>query len=404
NNEKGFVLPVGLIFLAILALLGTTAVIMTTTDLKIGTNYKQSEQALYAAEAGIEEARARFRGSADDLIRIDDGHPTDIGWEAFIGSDIKSQGKGWINGNPLHIKVNSLQSELNYVVTIVHQTVPPGGVSGSVVLYWGDPDGDGISGRNTTVYSGNKNIYLVTAYGYSGASIKIIELEMSRVPPITVPSALYVEALTTVMGASTHIIGTDSCGSDDKPGIVTTNAPGSITYNPSFLLGTNVTGTPDETYSDTNMDVQSIIDSFKGDADFAYSVANATDTGMNWGTPTPGATLQDPSSCGSNNIVYYDTQGTDIKLSGGTSGCGILLVEGDLDMSGGFSWYGIIIVTGSIRYTGGGDKNITGAVISGGSVDADIVGGNSNIVYCSSAIDAQTENRSLRILSWKEEM
>jgi len=54
NNEKGFVLPVGLMFLAIIAILGTTAVIITTTDLKIGSNYKQSVQAFYDADAGIQ--------------------------------------------------------------------------------------------------------------------------------------------------------------------------------------------------------------------------------------------------------------------------------------------------------------------------------------------------------------
>ena len=398
KNEKGMVLPLGLMFLAIIAILGTTAVIVTTTDLKIGSNYRASEQAFYAAEAGIEEARARLRENAAD--HINDNHPASDQWRAYIGDDVKAQGKGYNSGNTMHINVPSIQSDLVYVVEIKHQTDASGNI-----LYWGDPDGDGKSQRNIDgTYSGNKNIYLVTSYGYSGTSNKIINVEMTRFPPVTAPAALYVEASTTVMGASTHIIGTDSCGSEDKPGIVTTGAAGSITYNPSGLLGTNVTGTPNETYGGTNMDVQSMIDSFKGAADFAYTVNSATDTGMSWGTPTPGATLQDPSSCGSNNIVYYNTQDTDIKLSGGTTGCGMLLVEGDLDMSGGFSWHGIIIVTGSIRYTGGGDKNITGAIISGGSVDADIVGGNSNIVYCSSAIDAQTENHPLLILRWKEEM
>ena len=56
RNEKGMVLATGLIFLAIIALLGTTAVLVTTTDLKIGGNYKTSEQAFYAAEAGINVA------------------------------------------------------------------------------------------------------------------------------------------------------------------------------------------------------------------------------------------------------------------------------------------------------------------------------------------------------------
>ena len=403
SDEKGMVLPLGLMFLAIIALLGTTAVIVTTTDLKIGSNYSTSEQAFYAAEAGIEEARARLRKNADVLIRIDDGHPTSDEWMRYIGTDVKAQGKGWINGNPMHAKVNSL-SDLDYVVEIKHQTDTSGNV-----LYWGDPDGDGSSQRNSDgTYSGNKNIYLVTSEGFSGTSTKTIEVEMRRDPPITVPAALYVEASTEIKGNKTHIIGTDSCGSDDKPGIATTGSEGGITFNGD----PTVTGSPDNvSYNGTNMNVQSVVDSLKGDADFAYSVTSATHTktdmpgpGDDWGTPTPGTTLQDPSSCSDTNIVYYNTQGTDIRLSGGVTGCGILLVDGDLDMHGGFSWHGTVIVTGSVIFLGGGDKNITGALIAGGSVDADIIGGNSNIVYCSSAIDAQTENRPLHILNWKENM
>ena len=60
SNEKGMVLPLGLMFLAIIAILGTTAVIITTTDLKIGTNYKLSQQAFYAAEAGTSQAMSKI--------------------------------------------------------------------------------------------------------------------------------------------------------------------------------------------------------------------------------------------------------------------------------------------------------------------------------------------------------
>ncbi|MBU4258114.1 MAG: hypothetical protein KKH45_01815 [Proteobacteria bacterium] len=68
NNEKGMVLPLGLMFLAIIAILGTTAVIVTTTDLKIGSNYKTSVQAFYVAEAGIERAKlVLFQGSDNGL-------------------------------------------------------------------------------------------------------------------------------------------------------------------------------------------------------------------------------------------------------------------------------------------------------------------------------------------------
>ena len=60
KNEKGMVLPLGLMFLAIIAILGTTAVLVTTTDIKIGSNYKKSQQAFYAAEAGTNRAMSKI--------------------------------------------------------------------------------------------------------------------------------------------------------------------------------------------------------------------------------------------------------------------------------------------------------------------------------------------------------
>ena len=397
NNEKGMVLPLGLIFLAIIVILGATAVIVTTTDLKIGSNYKASEQAFYVAEAGLEEARARLKANFEPADkRITDSDTTNNTWGVYIGVASKAQGKDDPEKHGLYTSL----SDLDYVVEIKHQTDPPGG-SGNI-LYWGDPDGDGVSGRNTTT---GQNIYLVTTEGYSGASTKVIEVEMTRLPPVTVPAALYVEASTKIQGSSTNIIGTDSCGTDDKPGIATTKPdtePITTAGNPTITGA--VGADPDVSYNTTNMDVQSIVDYFKSSADFAYIVDSDTHTGMSWGTPTAGATLQDPSSCGVNNIVYYNTQNTDIKLSGGTEGCGILFVDGDLDLNGGFSWYGMVIVTGSVVFSGGGNKNLTGALLAGGSMDADIIGGNSNIVYCSSAIDDQTKNRPLLILNWKENM
>lgn len=52
-NNRGFVLPIGLMFLAILAIIAIAVVIVTTTDLKIGQNYKINFQAFHNAEAGV---------------------------------------------------------------------------------------------------------------------------------------------------------------------------------------------------------------------------------------------------------------------------------------------------------------------------------------------------------------
>ncbi len=66
-DEKGMVLVVGLLLVAVLMLLGTTAVMTSTTDIKISTNYKTGNQAFYAAEAGVEEARARMKADANPI-------------------------------------------------------------------------------------------------------------------------------------------------------------------------------------------------------------------------------------------------------------------------------------------------------------------------------------------------
>ncbi|MFZ5995516.1 MAG: DUF7305 domain-containing protein [Thermodesulfobacteriota bacterium] len=56
KNEKGIALITVLLFLMVLTVLGTTAIVISSTDIKIGGNYKLSKQALYDAEAGIQYA------------------------------------------------------------------------------------------------------------------------------------------------------------------------------------------------------------------------------------------------------------------------------------------------------------------------------------------------------------
>ena len=57
NNEKGIVLLAGLMFLALLSILGATAYLLSTTDMAISANYKYKERAFNDAEAGIQYAK-----------------------------------------------------------------------------------------------------------------------------------------------------------------------------------------------------------------------------------------------------------------------------------------------------------------------------------------------------------
>ena len=57
-NEKGFLLIAALTLLTVLTLLGTTAYILSSTDIKIGENYRNTQLTLQVAMAGAQKARA----------------------------------------------------------------------------------------------------------------------------------------------------------------------------------------------------------------------------------------------------------------------------------------------------------------------------------------------------------
>ncbi|MCF8144711.1 MAG: pilus assembly PilX N-terminal domain-containing protein [Deltaproteobacteria bacterium] len=61
ENDRGAALVIALMFLAIVALAGSTAVILTSTDIQIGSNYKSSSSAFYNADAGVNFALAKMK-------------------------------------------------------------------------------------------------------------------------------------------------------------------------------------------------------------------------------------------------------------------------------------------------------------------------------------------------------
>ncbi len=401
GNERGAVLVVGLLIVLVLTILSMAAMMSTGTELKIAANDLSAKEAFYLAEAGVEEGRARLQVTSPLLPSfILDNQPAIANWTAFIGTVEKSQQNGY-TGSINQVQYNQLNPpNLNYVVTITHKVgrnpCNPSGTT-NYILKWGDKDcagnPDGILEENIT--TGN-NIYVITSEGYtSTGATKSVRIECARVPPITAPAALYTKAQTTLHGASTTINGNDGCGTSNKPGIITM---ASVNQGAAQVSGSP----PISVDPSINIDVQYMVNQFKGEANYSYNVASDNRSGMNWGTPT-GAT-GNPSSCGVKNIVHFNTNSTYVKLTGQSSGCGILLVEGNLEVQGGFQWYGVILVTGSVTFKGGGEgvKNVTGAILAGGEVSADVIGGGADIIYCSSAIDDQTNNYPLVTLRWVE--
>jgi hypothetical protein len=365
-------------------------------DRQIAQYATTSAQAFYAAESGVEEARARLRTYAG-LYRIVDHAPHDPQWGIAI--DTRREKQEPRQGLPSYAHVPSLQNDLTYTVTIRHATDP----ATAAVLRWGNAHGEGVPARNTMR---GENIYVITAHGEQGEARHTIEVEATPEPAPTVPAALYVAGPLHLEGGRTHIIGTDSCGDQHQAGVRTTLPASPVESQPeltSAMASAIMIGAPPRVYQSTPIPVPAMLETLKERATVVYAPITAASAapGAQWGVPRMGATLQAPSTCEERQIVHYHTHGTPGYLPSGTSGCGVLLIEGDVEIQGDFTWNGAILATGSLRLTGGGTKQVTGGMAVAGSVTVED-GGETSLVYCSEAIVQQTRYLPLRILSWRD--
>lgn len=353
RNEKGYILVLAMMISLILTIM--TAAVMNSSifEMKLAGNDLLKKQAFFNAESG-------WNIFATKLVKgeiVDD--PNDINWSFTLNESLGDFGSYSVKGF--------------YDV-----------VGGKIVSIAGSP------------------VYVLLSTGYKQESNQIVEVKIVKNPSLEPPSALYAKSPVKIKGSSTYIQGTNACLSGySKPGIITTTGTIDISGNPV------IDGSPPQvTWSDLDIKVGEMVDYFKDYANFKYSFnGNETVSGGDWGSLTG-----DPTGplfpVGKSNIVYFDmgSDGTKtIKLSGGSHGAGLLLVRGNLEVNGGFSWYGVILVTGSISYTGGGEKNITGGVVSGDETTMEglDIGGNARIIYCGDVKKyLEKDLSSLKIKYW----
>ena len=395
-------LVVALLMLMMTTLLGVAAVNRSSTDTHISGNQRVSVESFYVAESGVNELKGRFTPGATSEITDTTASNTVEStppWRLILAKDTAraSQVASALNVAS-YTFVQSLQNQLDFGVEIKHK----------------------VDASNNIVKKGGVPVYILRSYGSTAnGARKIIELEMSKLQGAEPQGAIYTERPININGSSTYIQGTDACGTQNKPGIASTLPNSSsnlgISGNPT------IDGTPKITFDGKDLSVQfntedqdlrGLLNRLKDSADYTYSYgSNQTLTGYSdqWGTPTNPGTETPITYDGAMKIVYFDMNRTNtLKLSGGSHGAGILLVNGNLELNGGFTWYGVIIVTGALDFTGGGQKNVTGGVMTGETATVEIdVGGNAGIIYCSSAVNKvkdKTKNLipAFRVTRWKE--
>lgn len=430
TEERGIVLIAALALVAILALLGGVAVITTNTDVKISSNYKSSVQALYAAQAGVEEARNRLGGSssAANYAGDPDTNPNE-NWSAYIltsntwqTSDDPNYKNSYTNYIPQYspnnhtntgIIVNSLQTDTSYWVKIRHKrefdaeqaghtitsrhyhdndgstATHSVGVPGNIVYYgYGDPLSPTtvVQFTSSTPPAKYKPVEIITAYGKIGGSLKVIEIEVVHHPGPPILAPLYSKYSLEINGSSGTVSGNDNCSTNPPlPPAYVLNPPGTID-----ISGTpNLTGSPSSPQTGPmDVDIMGYINELKDDATITIIEDQTNGTYGN----------------ASNYVICYsdtsnppNTQGLNLN---GVTGYGTLLVKGDLKLGGGFIWHGLILSTGDVELNGGGSGvNIFGAILS---VQTSTINGGINAYYNSCDIEDAIENQPLKVITWKE--
>jgi hypothetical protein len=368
SEEKGIALVLGMLLLLVATLIGISALNTSTIDVVISGNERASVQAFYVAEAGINEFMGRFRAGATN--EIPDSDPSNPNWKILLA---RYPGKGatkigYLSGSPN--SHSSLQNQLDFGVEIKHK----------------------IDATNQVVHYGGAPIYILKSYGFTAdGGNKALEVELKKSSGYDPLAALYSEMPVHIHGSSTYINGNDGCGStNNKPGIITpaTTFPPIIESNNPSINGSPPKITLASNPPPVTLQIKEMVDYVKGDADFKYSYSgNQTLTGYSdgWGTPTSSDTSVPITYTGPMNIIYFNMNGDNtLKLTGGSHGAGLLLIEGNLEINGEFTWYGVILATGAVGYTGGGQKNITGGIMSGANATLEVdMGGNSGTIYCS---------------------
>ena len=368
KSEQGFLLVAALTLLSALTLLGTTAYLLSSTDIKIGGNFRNNQMALQVAMAGAERARQAFR--IENMSSSDAGSFSDE-----LNSSARKGANGVLNG---------------YSTTTDDQAIASGTLNGSSYsVYLTNDSADGTS--NTTDANG-KVLLTSVATGPNSAKARVEIIVEVNTAVASSPAVVYSKGDVTGNGSSLTINGSDACSQETALGPIYTKDPATTTLNGTPTLS----GSPSTPQHGTlDLDIPGLIDSLR---------------------PSTSVTLtEDPSKAAtygstSNYVTVYSDTSSPVNDQGlklqNVTGYGILLVKGDLVLGGGFTWNGLIYATGSVTLNGGGGAgiNVYGQIYAGTSSVTDVtINGGNTLGYDSCKIKKALSSQAFKVVSWKHD-
>jgi len=369
NNEKGMVLVIAVMLLAVLVVVGFTAATMTSTDSKIGANYRESQRALYNAEAGSDEVIAYLRDNLDNV-----NYPT-------------------TNATPTII--NSGTCPTGQCITI--PVTAPSGITFNTPV-------------NLYCYDSANNLYVfrVTGTGYNNAS-RTIEVVIKKIAllPQNADGAVTMYGGGPAVDFKTGVGGGYAVDGHDYPVPADPNCNGSACETTATALpavpGLFTVMTPTLT-GEVSAHLGGVPTQQLGasrEAAYDAYVQMIVDSGS---TATP--LYQSTLGTRANPAVTVIPNG--VTLNGTGNGAGIIIIDdgGQLNVVGNFEYEGLVILRGSGRVFGAGTANIFGSLLTIGHTAKliDLTGG-VNLFYSSAALsnlsNIQSSRQGTRI-AWRD--
>lgn len=361
SGDGGFVLPVALVVLLILAMITSVGLYASRNDFRAAEATHQAAVALAAADAGASRLVATWAQSVPALPVP--GDSLIIDWQALPDSSL-------YRSVVYRAPVGAGATPSSTVTVRTTGRVRPPGTARRTVVTMVEAGGSGglCCSAAVKVLSGfsvngpKKNGPLP---GFDGTDQVPLGWPGSSCPgsPQDLPGLITSDATRINVTGDVQIAGTPPIQQDTTITATDFTSPGGVPYD-SLATFSNVVFTKNQ--------------QFKNDIG-PVTAGGVCDTSVdtNWGSP------QDPAGpCGGYAPIVHVAGNAVIRGTG--QGQGILLVDGNLDIDDDFSYYGLVIVLGRLRIRGPG--RIYGAVLVQDRSGKSELSGGGQVLYSSCAV------------------
>lgn len=410
GNERGSVLVVTLLIIFAVGVMGATLSMMSSMDLKISGNQRQTTAALDVAEAGLSEAIHRLSLASPSNVTvggwtgdaaIGDKPPYDPNWEARVyltdpGSAPKSSGSivntGTIQDMKQPLLEYSQTAGTDGVLTIRHK--------------WKDRNGDSVRDLNEVVrydpaqippenFTSGFPVEIITVTGRQGLADRAIEAEVTkRTVNAKTMAALYIDKAIGILGNPAF------CGFNHDISTPTASAPFGcfVWHEPTgHLVGIATTG--DEIDVGSNVDVAG--DPTPTDSSSTNPFYDCHEL-LGLSLPEFNDLLANADhtvfSTSLDGITYLKG---DAKLNANCIGSGLVYCTGDITVNGDLQYRGLIFAEGDIKINGG--CWVLGSVVVRGTSDFSSSAGGAIVLYSAEAISQNIgQFMPMIVLSWRE--